>query len=258
MSASGESARNGARSRSAASIGPTWTSIANTTGCPCSSAGTNGTGGAGSTFAIVESSSGAAPAAAANPAIVSAVRRQDEHAADHRVDRMQPQVEPRRDAEVAAAAADRPEEVGLVLRVDLPHAAVRRDELGADEAVDREAVPANEVAHAAAERQPTDAHRACVAEGHGEPVCAGGVHDLPRREPGLRAGDPVARVELEPPHAREVEHDPTLADAVPGAGVAAAADGELEAALAGERDHEGDLELVDRADDHRRPAVDPR
>ncbi len=43
------------------------------TSLPCASSGTNGIGGAGITFAIDESSSGAASASAMNPAIVSTV-----------------------------------------------------------------------------------------------------------------------------------------------------------------------------------------
>ena len=43
------------------------------TSLPCSSSGRNGIGGAGMTLAMVESSSGAASAAATKPAMVSAV-----------------------------------------------------------------------------------------------------------------------------------------------------------------------------------------
>ena len=82
------------------------------TSLPWSSSGTNGIGGQVMTLAMVDSSSGAASAAAMNPATMSGGRGQDQHAADDLGQRVQPEPEPRRDAEVAAAAADRPEQVG--------------------------------------------------------------------------------------------------------------------------------------------------
>ena len=65
--------RNGARAASAPAGSPAQTTIERITISPWCSAGTNGIGGRGMTLAIVESSSGAASAAATNPAIVSAV-----------------------------------------------------------------------------------------------------------------------------------------------------------------------------------------
>ena len=88
------------------------------TSLPWSSSGRKGIGGAGMTFAIVDSSSGAASAAAMNPATVSGSGRQDEHPADHRRELVEAELEPGRHPEVAAAAADRPEQVGLVLGID--------------------------------------------------------------------------------------------------------------------------------------------
>jgi hypothetical protein len=63
---------------------------------------------------------------------------------------VQPVVEARDDADVPAAAADRPEQLGLAVGVDLEHAAVGGDDLGAEEVVDREPVLADQVAHPAA------------------------------------------------------------------------------------------------------------
>ena len=52
-------------------------------------------------------------------------RMDDEAGEDLRADRVQPELERRDDAEIAAAAADRPEQVG-VLRLARAHAARRR------------------------------------------------------------------------------------------------------------------------------------
>ena len=54
----------------------------------------------------------------------------------------------------------------------------------------------------------------------------------------------------------QVEHDPALGRAVTGAAVPAAADRELEAGLAGERDTRRDVVRVGDLDDDRRVAVD--
>ena len=56
----------------------------------------------------------------------------------------------------------------------------------------------------------------------------------------------------------QVDHDPALGRAVAGAAVAAAPHGELEAALARDRDRGGDVRGVDDADDPGRMEVDAR
>ena len=153
---------------------------------PCSSSGRNGIGGARITLAIDESSSGAASASAMKPSIVSTVAGRKQHAADHGVERVQREPEPGRDAEVAAAAADRPEQVGFVLGVHAVQLAVRRHDLRGQQAVDREAVLADEVAHAAAERDPPDPHRTRVAEPDPQAMSVGRVRELERGQAGLR------------------------------------------------------------------------
>ena len=67
---------------------------------------------------------------------------------------------------------------------------------------------------------------------------------------------PALDVDVDALHVREVEHDPALADAVAGAAVAAAPDGQLEPGLAREA-HDGyDVVDVGDLDDDRRPAID--
>ena len=88
------------------------------TSLPWCSAGTNGIGGQGITLAIPDSSSGAASAAAMNPATVSAVAGRMSIPPTIWPTLVESVTEARDDAEVAAAAADRPEQVGVVVRVD--------------------------------------------------------------------------------------------------------------------------------------------
>src|SRR5439155_10440052 len=83
-----------------------------------------------------------------------------EAASDDTLERMQVELESRRDAEVAARAAERPEELGVLSGTRVDDGPVRSDELGADEVVAREAVLRRQVADAATECQPRNARRA--------------------------------------------------------------------------------------------------
>jgi hypothetical protein len=66
--------------------------------------------------------------------------RQDQHAAHNRRDRVQPELEPGRHPEVAAAAADRPEQVRMPLVIDAQQPAVGGHDLGGQQVVDGQAV----------------------------------------------------------------------------------------------------------------------
>ena len=65
-------------------------------------------------------------------------------------------MEARDHAEVAPTAADRPEEVGVVLGVDTVGLAVGGDQVGRQQAVDGEAVLPGEEPDSAPEGDPTD------------------------------------------------------------------------------------------------------
>jgi len=183
-------------------------------------------------------------------------RGQHEQPAGDRGERVQPEAEARRDAEVAPAAAHRPEQVGLLLGVDVAQLSVRSDDLGRDEAVDRQPVLADEKADAAAERQAADPDGSRVSERDREAVRPERARHLARRQARLDPGQAGIGVEPERLHRRQVEHDPAIRDAVAGEAVRAAPDGELDSRLAGERDDRRDLVGVRRPDDRGGPAVD--
>ncbi len=183
-------------------------------------------------------------------------RGQEQHPADDRPDLVQAKLEPGRNAEVAAAPADRPEEIRVRLGVGADELAVGRHQLGREQVVDREAVLADEEAGAAAERDAADPDGAGVAEAGREAVGAGGIGVLARRQARLGPGGASLEIDLERPHAREVEHDPALRDAVPGAAVTAAAHGELEPAIARKGDDVRDVGRVGDPRDQCGPAVD--
>ena len=86
------------------------------------------------------------------------------------LDRVDGELERRDDAEVAVPAAERPEELCLVLSVDPDRATVRGDELDRGDAVRLKAVLAPEPAHAATERVAGHADVGRRAVQRGEPV----------------------------------------------------------------------------------------
>ena len=122
---------------------------------------------------------------------------------------------------------------GCVLRVDAQHLAVRGDDLGREQVVDRQAVLADQVADAAAER---DARRCPtepgVAEADREAVLGGRGRDLGRGEARLRPRRSAPSTSMSSAgQVAQVEDDPAVGRAVAGAAVAAAPDGELQPGL---------------------------
>jgi hypothetical protein len=95
------------------------------------------------------------------------------------------EVEADRDAEVAAAAAQRPEQVGVLHGVRADQPSVRGDHLRRGQAVDGQPVPADHPADAAAQRQPAHADLIGVSRGQPQPERAQGRGD---RTPGRVEG----------------------------------------------------------------------
>ncbi len=154
---------------------------------------------------------------------------------------MQPEEERRHDAEVAAAASQRPEEIRVLVGAGGDEAAVREDDIRREQVIDGQPVLAGQVPDAAAERQAADA-----GAGHGsrrdrQPEGVGGVVHVGPGGAALdarRAGD---RVDAHALHAPEVEHEAAVYAGEAGAVVAAAANRELHAVLAGEGDRRDDV-----------------
>ena len=140
-------------------------------------------------------------------------RRVEEGAARHaRGDRVQLELERDGDAEIAAAAAEPPEEVGalVVARGDEP--AVRRDDVHGAEIVDREAVLPHQPAVSPAEREPRDAGRRDAAARRREPERLRLVVELAPPHARLRANEPALGVHVERLEERQVEREPPVAD----------------------------------------------
>ena len=107
----------------------------------------------------------------------------DQPAVDGRADLVQRKGERRDHAEVGARAADRPEQVGVLVAAGGADLAVGGDDLDREQVVDRPAEAARQIAEAAAERQARDADLREEAQRRGEAVALRGVVDVPEREP---------------------------------------------------------------------------
>ena len=86
-----------------------------------------------------------------------ALARVHDHPAQDGADRVQLELERGDDPEVAAAAAQRPEQVGVLVGADPAHRAVSGDDLERDHVVAGQAVLAHQPADAPAERESGDA-----------------------------------------------------------------------------------------------------
>jgi hypothetical protein len=160
------------------------------------------------------------------------------------------------DAEVAAAAADRPEEVRVLVGARRHRASVCEHHLRGKQVVDRQPVPPREVAVPAAERQPADAGRGDDPGRHGKIVRLRRCVDL---APDAATTDPYGaglRIDRDRLHRREVDHDPVVDAAEAAPVVASAVHRERLIVLAREADRRRDVARVRAERKHRRTAVD--
>jgi hypothetical protein len=163
----------------------------------------------------------------------------------------------RRDhAEVAAAAADRPEQIGVLLRARLAHLAVGRDDLDRAQVVGGETMAPADPAEAAAEREPGDAGGRDDAAGHDQSEGLCGAIDIGPGGAGLHAHAAGSGVDLDGFVRREIDHHAARAQRGAGDVVAAAADRQRQPTIAGEGDAGGDVGGAARPDHERRPALD--
>jgi len=165
-------------------------------------------------------------------------RRQYERAAGEGRQFVQAVLPARHDAEIAAAAAQRPEQVGVVGRVGEDDVAGGGHDFGGEHRIDGQPVLAHEIADAAAERDAANADTGGIAEADDQPVLFHRPGQLARGEAGPgpdRAGVVVDR------DGSEIAQVDEQARVRAVAAVAAAAHGYFEAGGAGEAEHRGDV-----------------
>jgi len=175
---------------------------------------------------------------------------------DRRTDLVKVELETGDDPEVAAAATDGPEQVGVLVVTGVEESAVGRDHVRPAEIVDREPVFRGEPAEAAADGQPGDAGRRVDAERRGEAERLGLVVHVGQRRAGLDPGDLRVGVDDDRVHRAAVEDDPAVGDGRAGDVVPAAADRERAVPFAGELDRVDHVADAGTADDEGRSAVD--
>ena len=168
-------------------------------------------------------------------------REQHHSAVDERADLVQRELEARDHPEVAAAALQRPEQIRVAVGARDQQPAVRGDDLGRQEAVDREPVLALDPAAAAAEREPADAGVRQPAARDREPEGLRLVVDLapvgsaaaPRRAP--------LGVDAHSVHRSQVDLEAAVDDGMPGDRMAAAPHRNVQVVLARQRESGHDV-----------------
>ena len=166
------------------------------------------------------------------------------------------ELELRDDAEVAAAAAQRPEQVGMIVGGGVDPGAVGKDDVGPDEVVDRQPHAARQVPEPAAEREPADAGRGDDPRGHDDAVLGGRAVDLAPRGAAADTHGVRTRVDDDVVHVGQVDDDSVVDDAQPGTVVAAATHRERGVMGPGERDRAADVVGTGATDEQGGMAVD--
>ena len=188
--------------------------------------------------------------------LARALVREEQNAGVDLADRVQVELERGHDAEVAAAAAQRPEELGLVRGIDAAQLAVGGDELDRRDAVRGEAVLAAVPAEAAAERVADDADVRGGAVQRGDAEVGRARHDLLPLGAGAHAGGEALGVELDALELVGPQQDGVAEIAERRRVVAGALRGDLEAGLGRVAHDGGDVVGVQRRRDHGGALVD--
>src|SRR2546425_8169942 len=159
-------------------------------------------------------------------------------------------------SKVAAAASDRPEEIFVLLFARDNEFAVGGDDIGRDEVVTREAIPAGKVADTAAQGQTADAGGRDDATGAGQPESVGGRVEVAPGGAAFRAGRAPLRVDANAAHAGQVDHDPFVNRSEARHAVRASPDRKIQSSLAREIDRRHHVARVGGPHDDLRTLVD--
>ena len=169
------------------------------------------------------------------------VHRPEDRSGEHdRAHRVKPKLELGDDPEVAAPAAQAPEEVRVLGLARLHELPVGGHQVNREELVDRQSVLSLEPADAAAQGEAGDAGVGDDPAGRREPEGLCLAVQLAPEHPGLSPCRSRIRVHPDALHRSEVDDDPAIADGQSGEAVASAADRDREAGAPREphrRDH---------------------
>lgn len=157
--------------------------------------------------------------------------RKDEPAANRGAHVVESEPEPRGDPKVATTTPNGPEQIRMVIGIGPHHLPVGGDDVRGEQVIDRQTVFAGQVTDTATERQPTDSHRAGIAEPGGKAVPAGGSGVLSRGQPGLCPCGPTIDVDIQCSQCGHVHHHAAVGCAMADRAVTATAYGQLRAGL---------------------------
>ena len=163
-----------------------------------------------------------------------------------------------RDPEVAAATAQRPEQVGVLVLTADELLTCGRDEVDRAQVVAREPEPTGEPAEAATEGQPRDPGRRDDATWGCEPGHLRLVIEVPPGDATLGAHGLGLLVDPDPLHERQVDHDAVVARRVPRRAVPATAHRGQQLVLTCEVDGRDDVRGTGAARHDRGTLVDHR
>ena len=214
------------------------------TGVPCADSGSHGAGGAFRRTTTEVSSRGADSATdrkTRQDRVGLRCRPGDDAGRHLRPDLVQSQHELGDDPEVAAASAERPEEVVVLGAGGAPHRPVGSHDLDLLEIVDRPSESTGQVAEPSTEREPGHAGRGDEAERRGQTVFLRRPIDI--AEVAARADPHTPRLDLDLHlvHRRHVEGDTAVTQRQAGDVVPAALDRQLELVVADELDGSHDV-----------------
>ena len=170
--------------------------------------------------------------------------------------RVEPVLERGDDPEVAAAAAQAPEQLGVLVVAGDKELAVGGDHVAGREVVDGESEAAHEVADPATEGQPADAGVGDDAARHGQPEGLGLVVDVAPQTAALSPDRSRQGVDPHPGHGGQVDHQAVVTHGVSGDGVAAASHRHRQRPLPGELDRGQHVGRPRAAGDDRGPTLD--
>jgi len=185
------------------------------------------------------------------------IERMHDEAGQHlRAERMQLELERGHDAEIAATAPQRPEQVRVLSSARVQELAVGRDDVGRDQVVDGQSELAGGPAEAAAQREAGDAGGRIDAERGDEAELLRLLVEVRERGAGLDASRGGRRVDPHRPHQGQVDEEAAVADRIAGDVVAAAAHGNEQLFVAREIDRVDDVGGAQAADHEGWTSVD--
>ena len=162
-------------------------------------------------------------------------------------ERLELELEGRGDPEVPAGAAHPPEQIRLLGLAGAHEPAIGGHELDGPQVVDRQAEVPLEPTDTATERQPRNARVADDAGRADEPVRLSRHIELTEERAAVHPRHARRRIHRHAAHPGHVDDEATVAARMPGGAVAAGADGQRQAVVAGEADRGRDIRRVTRA-----------